>query len=231
MLGRRDSCPLAVAAATAACLRAWSPATNRHSGGCWRGVGTHAAALPETGVTVYSGDMGDTLPPRRGHALEGVSRGGRASPVRRPPARRREDGARSAPSSGSRGRPATRSTTGTRTAACTALTDRSRRPYRHANQLPLVVEKAIVRLKREYPTGARRRFASGCGSAVRSVQCPAISTVHAVLDRHGLVTRRGRRRPRLDGHRPVAARSSRMRSGVRTTRASSCSPIGGTAIR
>ena len=30
------------------------------------------------------------------------------------------------------------------------LTDRSRRPYRHANQLPLVVEKAIVALKREY---------------------------------------------------------------------------------
>jgi hypothetical protein len=31
------------------------------------------------------------------------------------------------------------------------LTDRSRRPYRHANQLPLVLEKQIVRLKREYP--------------------------------------------------------------------------------
>src|SRR5688500_8053478 len=33
------------------------------------------------------------------------------------------------------------------------LTDRSRRPYRHANQLPLVIEKTIVRLKREYPSG------------------------------------------------------------------------------
>ena len=31
------------------------------------------------------------------------------------------------------------------------LTDRSRRPYRHANQLPLVIETTIVRLKREYP--------------------------------------------------------------------------------
>ena len=48
-------------------------------------------ALPEDRVTIHSGDMGDTLPPRRGHALEGVSRGGRASPVRRPPAGRRED--------------------------------------------------------------------------------------------------------------------------------------------
>ena len=35
--------------------------------------------------------MGDTSPPRRGHALEGVSRGGRASPVHRPAARRRDD--------------------------------------------------------------------------------------------------------------------------------------------
>ena len=31
------------------------------------------------------------------------------------------------------------------------LTDRSRRPYRHANQLPMQVEKLIVRLKQEYP--------------------------------------------------------------------------------
>ena len=32
------------------------------------------------------------------------------------------------------------------------LTDRSRRPHRHANQLPMVVEKTIVRIKREYPS-------------------------------------------------------------------------------
>ena len=31
------------------------------------------------------------------------------------------------------------------------LTDRSRRPYRHANQLPFQIEKLIVRLKNEYP--------------------------------------------------------------------------------
>ena len=31
------------------------------------------------------------------------------------------------------------------------LTDRSRRPYRHANRLPTAVEDWIVRLKREYP--------------------------------------------------------------------------------
>ena len=32
------------------------------------------------------------------------------------------------------------------------LTDRSRRPQRHANQIPELIEKLIVRLKREYPT-------------------------------------------------------------------------------
>ena len=31
------------------------------------------------------------------------------------------------------------------------LTDRSRRPYRHANQLPMQVETLIVALKQEYP--------------------------------------------------------------------------------
>ena len=79
------------------------------------------------------------------------------------------------------------------------LTDRSRRPYRHANQLPLVVEKAIVALKREYPSwGAptiRERRRRRCPELHR----PAISTVHAVLDRHGLVTRGRRRRVRLQG--------------------------------
>src|SRR5579864_4468621 len=32
------------------------------------------------------------------------------------------------------------------------LTDRSRRPYRHANQLPFQIEKRIIELKRERPT-------------------------------------------------------------------------------
>ena len=32
------------------------------------------------------------------------------------------------------------------------LTDRSRRPYRQANRLPMQIEKLIVQLKREHPT-------------------------------------------------------------------------------
>ena len=85
--------------------------------------------------------------------------------------------------------------------ACGAegLTDRSRRPYRHANQLPLLVEQAIVGLKKEYPAWGAPKIRERLRQRCPELQCPAISTVHAVLDRQGLVTRRGRRRPRLDG--------------------------------
>ena len=51
------------------------------------------------------------------------------------------------------------------------LTDRSRRPYRHANQLPLVLEKQIVGLKREYPDWGRPR--SGRSSAGGAGRCAA----------------------------------------------------------
>ena len=80
------------------------------------------------------------------------------------------------------------------------LTDRIRRPYRYGNRLPIQVETAIVTLKREKPHwGARkireklfRRFSS-------EVKVPAKSTIHAVLDRHGLVQRRRRGHPRSQG--------------------------------
>src|SRR5258705_13805933 len=41
-----------------------------------------------------------------------------------------------------------------------ALSDRSRRPVRYANQLPPQVENLIVRLKGRSPIGARARSAS-----------------------------------------------------------------------
>jgi putative transposase len=79
------------------------------------------------------------------------------------------------------------------------LTDRSRRPYRHANQLPMAVEKQIVALKREYPGWGAPKIRERLRRRWPGVRCPAISTVHAVLDRHGLVTRRGPRRRRAEG--------------------------------
>jgi putative transposase len=80
------------------------------------------------------------------------------------------------------------------------LTDRSRRPHRHANQLPMAVEKLIVRLKKEYPKWGAPKLRERLRLRFPNVACPAISTVHAVLDRHGLVARRRRRsRVRLTG--------------------------------
>ena len=80
------------------------------------------------------------------------------------------------------------------------LTDRSRRPYRHANQLPGAVEALIVRLKKDRPTWGAPKIRERLRQRWPEIAAPAISTVHAVLDRHGLVThRRRRRRPRLTG--------------------------------
>jgi putative transposase len=75
----------------------------------------------------------------------------------------------------------------------TALTDRSRRPYRQANRLPAPIEATIVRLKREYPGWGAPKIREKLRQQITGSQLPAISTVHAVLDRHGLVKRRRRR--------------------------------------
>jgi putative transposase len=79
------------------------------------------------------------------------------------------------------------------------LTDRSRRPQRHANQLPAAIEQLIVRLKREYPAWGAPKIRERLRRQYAPFQCPAISTVHAVLDRYGLVTCRRRRRRRAHG--------------------------------
>jgi putative transposase len=80
-----------------------------------------------------------------------------------------------------------------------ALTDRSRRPYRQANRLPPPIEATIVRLKREYPGWGAPKIREKLRQQSTAPHLPAVSTVHAVLDRHGLVTRRRRRRHRVTG--------------------------------
>ena len=79
------------------------------------------------------------------------------------------------------------------------LTDRSRRPYRQANQLPMQIEKLIVGLKKTYPHWGAPKVREKLRRLYPDMHCPAISTVHAVLDRHGLVTRRKRRRYKAQG--------------------------------
>lgn len=76
-----------------------------------------------------------------------------------------------------------------------ALSDRSRRPVRYANQLPPQIENLIVRLKREKPHwGARKIRELLVRRLDGDLRIPAKSTIHAVLHRNGLV--KGLRRPR-----------------------------------
>jgi transposase InsO family protein len=81
-----------------------------------------------------------------------------------------------------------------------ALSDRSRRPVRYANQLPHQVAAAIVGCKRDKPHwGARKIRELLVRRLAGDIRIPAISTIHAVLDRHGLVRRMGRPRQRATG--------------------------------
>jgi transposase InsO family protein len=81
-----------------------------------------------------------------------------------------------------------------------ALTDRSRRPVRYANQLPLQIEGLIVTLKRDKPHwGARKIRELLVRRLDGDIRVPAKSTIHAVLHRHGLVKAIGRPRHRATG--------------------------------
>jgi putative transposase len=84
-----------------------------------------------------------------------------------------------------------------------AFNDRSRRPYRQANRLPAAIEAMIVRLKREYPGWGAPKIREKLSPQIAPVQLPAISTVHAVLDRHHLVKRRRRRRGNVPAERAL----------------------------
>ncbi len=80
------------------------------------------------------------------------------------------------------------------------LTDRAKRPHRYANQLPEQIEAAIVAAKREKPHwGARKIQVRLLRRLPSEVKVPARSTIHAILDRHGLVTRSKRSRTRTEG--------------------------------
>ena len=151
--------------------------------------------LPETEVTVYSGDMGDTRPLlRRGHALEGVSRHGRASSVCGPPARGRNDGGavrgvRDLPEDGLQDLPA-------------VPADRGAGPHR-----PQPAARIATRISCRWwsrrrscgssgsiPAGARRRSASGSGSAGPRSTVPPSARCMRSSTATGSSTRRSRRR-------------------------------------
>ena len=80
-----------------------------------------------------------------------------------------------------------------------AFTDRSRKPFRQANRLPFQIEKLIVQVKKEFPTWGAPKIRERIHTHYPDIALPAKSTVHAVLDRNGLVTKKRRRRTRLEG--------------------------------
>jgi transposase InsO family protein len=79
------------------------------------------------------------------------------------------------------------------------LNDRSRRPYRQSNRLPFQIDRSILGIKREHPSWGAPKIRDKLLRQFPMVKPPAISTVHAVLDRHGLVRRRKRRRYKAEG--------------------------------
>jgi putative transposase len=79
------------------------------------------------------------------------------------------------------------------------LQDQSRRPTRHANKLPFQIERTILHLKREYPSWGAPKIRDKLIKEYSMIKPPAKSTIHAVLDRHGLVKRRKRRRYKAKG--------------------------------
>ncbi len=79
------------------------------------------------------------------------------------------------------------------------LENQSRRPYRHANKLPYQVERTLLHIKREHPSWGAPKIREKLIREFPMIKPPAKSTIHAVLDRHGLVKRRKHRRFRAQG--------------------------------
>lgn len=80
------------------------------------------------------------------------------------------------------------------------LYNHSRAPHKHPNQLPFEIEQLIVRLKKEKPKWGAPKIRELICRRYPTVKLPATSTVHCVLDRHGLVARKRRR----SSHRAIA---------------------------
>ncbi len=81
-----------------------------------------------------------------------------------------------------------------------ALCDRSRRPVRYANQLPDQIVQLLIATKKDKPGwGARKIRELLVRKLDGDYRVPSVSTVHAVLDRHGLVTRARKRRGKASG--------------------------------
>jgi putative transposase len=130
-----------------------------------------------------------TLLPDQGgkaYALEGVFGDGREAAVRCSPASRRADGG-TLQGVGISRKTGYKIFDRYQECGIQGLTDRSRRPYRYANQLPFQVENCILNVKHEHPSWGARKIRERLIRRFSGIPIPAKSTVHVVLDRHGLV--------------------------------------------
>lgn len=88
------------------------------------------------------------------------------------------------------------------------LTDRSKRPFRYANQLPMQIENEILRIKQDKPSWGAPKIREILRRKYPEVKTPAKSTIHCILDRNGLVKPRKNRRykalgtPLVEQHHP-----------------------------
>ena len=105
------------------------------------------------------------------------------------------------------------------------LTDRSRRPYRQANRLPVPIESLIVQLSREHPSwGApkiREKISAGSRESAAGHQHRARGPGSAWSGQ----PRPAPQSPQGSKERTCPDRISPMICGALITRASSCSPI------
>lgn len=79
------------------------------------------------------------------------------------------------------------------------LSDRSRMPYRYANQLPFQIEKSILKIKKDKPSWGAPKIKEQLKRKYPDIHTPATSTIHAILDRNGLVKRKKRRKYKAKG--------------------------------
>lgn len=74
------------------------------------------------------------------------------------------------------------------------LFDESRRPARLARQTAEAIRQEILGLKKEHPTWGSKKLHAKLVRRHDGVKIPCRGTIHLLLDRHGLVKRRKRRR-------------------------------------
>ena len=85
------------------------------------------------------------------------------------------------------------------------LYDRSKAPYRQANKLPFQVERTILGIKKDHPTWGAPKIRDKLIRQYPMIPPPAVSTIHAALDRNGLVKRRKRKRTKARGTALIGA--------------------------